>query len=681
MEGVFRRGGTWWARLVVPARLRVAAGRREFVKSTGAQDVAVGKVVASALLAAWRRQLFNLERGRVNDEAILRLVDGSPSLTSPGFLTLERAAQLTGLDMNELLREAGAGRLSLGCRLPRDATSGYVVNLAVHPFNPNSEGGFDVPNEPPRNASVVECPDPVLRLYGGGRDVANAILADGLDQVDLTMLEWSWGQWKMAFVPFQTPRLFVGALEVLGTEVEALRAARAGSISSERLERARSAFVKPTGGRDESAGKWAQKLFSVALDAYCSDADGLPGKLRSTHGVRQQHGQMMMFSEFMGDLRLCDIDGDTLRAYRDGPLKAIPGSVNRLPKAISRDTMKATIEALREDGREWPLLSDSMRQERMTHLANFFAWLERKGYLTPSPAAGLRGETGMSKAERLDREREEVDEEDGRDPFTHDQLQAIFGQRHFQVGHGRHVKKPATWYPFEFWLPLLGLYGGVRIKEGAQLHLSDVRRVDGAWFIDINSRTADKSLKNKQAARMLPVHPELERLGFLVYCDALRLSGFKRVFPELTWSISPAKYAKEPIRKMSAMLKGLGMPRDGTLVYHCLRHNCNNALMRSLPGTLPSGGDELRRFVRLRIMGHTVGSDVNARHYSAATPLELTALMAGVNLDLPKIEPFDVEFGLACVRVAMLKKSGDRRGKEDMGPLEQRPPEPDALPG
>ena len=32
MDGLFRRGGMWWARLVVPARLRDLAGRREFVQ-------------------------------------------------------------------------------------------------------------------------------------------------------------------------------------------------------------------------------------------------------------------------------------------------------------------------------------------------------------------------------------------------------------------------------------------------------------------------------------------------------------------------------------------------------------------------------------------------------------------------------------------------------------------------
>ena len=64
---------------------------------------------------------------------------------------------------------------------------------------------------------------------------------------------------------------------------------------------------------------------------------------------------MMLFPEFMGDLLLGEIDGDVLRAYRDGPLKTLPGKANHLPKEVKRPTMKATIEALRVARPDWPL--------------------------------------------------------------------------------------------------------------------------------------------------------------------------------------------------------------------------------------------------------------------------------------------------------------------------------------
>jgi hypothetical protein len=80
MEGLFRRGGVWWARLVVPAQLRSAGSRRELVRSTGTSDQSVAKVLAAVLLARWRKQLLHLEQQGMQDEALLRLIEGGPAL-------------------------------------------------------------------------------------------------------------------------------------------------------------------------------------------------------------------------------------------------------------------------------------------------------------------------------------------------------------------------------------------------------------------------------------------------------------------------------------------------------------------------------------------------------------------------------------------------------------------------
>jgi len=117
MDGLSRRGGVWWARLVVPARLRAHAGRREFVQSTGTHDFSVGKLVASALLAGWRRQLFEWERGKLDNQKSLRLVEGSHVLGETAFVTVRDASAAVGLDRITLLSLASSGRLELFCQL------------------------------------------------------------------------------------------------------------------------------------------------------------------------------------------------------------------------------------------------------------------------------------------------------------------------------------------------------------------------------------------------------------------------------------------------------------------------------------------------------------------------------------------------------------------------------------
>ena len=113
MEGLFRPGGMWWARLVVPARLRQVAKRRWFVKSTRTHEYALGNIVAAALLANWRKQLLFLERRGMQDEALLRLVDGGPALARAGYVSLTNAAAVTALNLTDLPSEAAARRLAL----------------------------------------------------------------------------------------------------------------------------------------------------------------------------------------------------------------------------------------------------------------------------------------------------------------------------------------------------------------------------------------------------------------------------------------------------------------------------------------------------------------------------------------------------------------------------------------
>lgn len=684
MNGLFRRGGVWWARLAVPPRLRVAAGRREFVMSTGTRELALGKVVAATLIAGWRKHLHSLDGKPVDDKSLLKLVEGAPELLAGGaFISIGEAADLTGLPMEVLIRSIGSGRLELFCQLEQADCEGFVVDVRdlelVDPEQ-GSAGGHVVPTVRPPTSTTANFKGRTLRVPDA-KEVAGAIAVDGLtSMVDLVALEAPDrpGMW---FCPNVTLRRDVAALQLRVVQVEALRAVAARAVTPERLERARSSVATTAAIVGSTAtGKWTAKTFSEAVEKYATDTDGLPGALTDHHEIRQRKAQMMVFIEFMGDLKLGEIDGDVLRAYRDGPLRTIPGRTNHLPKSIRRPSMKETIEALRADGRDWPLLSDEMRAQRMQHPYGLFDWLDRKKYLVPNPAASLRGETGMTKAEMKERSRRaetpgrvrgaaDEEDEEGRRPFSEAELEAIFTQQEFQTGHGRHVDwSKGEWYPFQYWLPLLGLLAGVRIREGSQLHLSDVRMVDGFWCIDINENTADKSLKNKPSKRIIPVPRQLIELGFLAYCDQLRGKGYRRVFPELTWAKSPAKYGKEPGRRMTNMLAALEMPRDGTLVFHCLRHNCNNALLRASVGSMP-GGEYLRNIIALRILGHAAGDSVNIKHYLAITISEMQQLMDARMLVLPKLASFDIEFGLECVAVAIHRKMGFRHAKEDMGPL------------
>jgi len=121
--------------------------------------------------------------------------------------------------------------------------------------------------------------------------------------------------------------------------------------------------------------------------------------LESDTEVRQRKAGLMLFAEFMGDCNISEVDGDMLRAFRDGPLKTLPANSNHLPKELRMPTMKATISAIAVSGSKWPKMSAGMQAERMQWILRMFSWLKKKEYLDHDPAAALRGETGLTKAE------------------------------------------------------------------------------------------------------------------------------------------------------------------------------------------------------------------------------------------------------------------------------------------
>ena len=147
----------------------------------------------------------------------------------------------------------------------------------------------------------------------------------------------------------------------------------------------------------------------------------------------------------------------------------------------------------------------------------------KRGYTTVDPA----------KTDKPHIEYEAPSSEDK--SFTPEDLAAIFnGFLYSGIDSGtfKYV------YPYQFWLPLLGLYTGGRLNELCQLDTEDVRqdRRTGIWIIDIADDPKDKplpkALKNKSSRRHLPIHDELIRMGFLDFAEQARREGREKLFSD-----------------------------------------------------------------------------------------------------------------------------------------------------
>lgn len=213
----------------------------------------------------------------------------------------------------------------------------------------------------------------------------------------------------------------------------------------------------------------------------------------------------------------------------------------------------------------------TINSKYLTPLDAFFGWCQSGGEISNNPAAGVRV--------HLPRHRLE---ERGRNPFQIEHLQKIF-QAPLYTGckSSSRVYEPGDTLvrDHRYWLPLLGLWSGARLNELCQLRIADVRKVDSVWCLDINTVGA-KKLKTKAAIRLVPIHPELKRLGFLKFVEQRRLSKSEKLWEGV--EAGSTDYASDAVSKWFARFLretiGAGERRAEKLAFHSFRHTMKDAL-------------------------------------------------------------------------------------------------------
>ncbi|MFO8087227.1 MAG: hypothetical protein R6T91_05385 [Bacteroidales bacterium] len=71
-----------------------------------------------------------------------------------------------------------------------------------------------------------------------------------------------------------------------------------------------------------------------------------------------------------------------------------------------------------------------------------------------------------------------------RKAFTTEDLIKIFNTNQYLNDKLKHR--------YQFWLPVIGLFSGMRIEEICQLHLEDIRLEQGIWVFDLFEKREDK---------------------------------------------------------------------------------------------------------------------------------------------------------------------------------------------
>lgn len=177
-----------------------------------------------------------------------------------------------------------------------------------------------------------------------------------------------------------------------------------------------------------------------------------------------------------------------------------------------------------------------------------------------------------------------------------------------------------------YWVPLLGIFTGARISELCQLKTADVSTVDGVPVMYLTDESEGQSVKTVAGRRVVPVHPELVRLGLMDYVGAIRAAGSIQLFPALPLHKAKAgQYFSEWFATERKLPDGTRLPD-----FHSLRHTVRSKLASA--GIAEPLIDTL--------IGHEVKGSTGAKTYTMRTTADLQRAMSAVSyvgLSLPRV--------------------------------------------
>lgn len=253
-------------------------------------------------------------------------------------------------------------------------------------------------------------------------------------------------------------------------------------------------------------------LLSTVIDKFLADLTR-NGSASSTTIV--DYGNICgLFKTIIGDKEVKSITRDDLRNYHT-TLKKLPKHHNKKLKYRGKSINE--ILAMKETD----TLSENTIIRYVTCIKGLLQWAVRERMLDNNPADILT--LRKSKTRKASEERKAFDKED--------LSRLVTGL--VKAGEKGDLQNR----PERFWVPLIGLYSGMRVNEICQLHIQDVQQDEktGIWYFNIEAtKEDDKSVKTAAGFRHIPVHTTLIDLGFLAFFEKMQASGEPRLWMNLS---------------------------------------------------------------------------------------------------------------------------------------------------
>lgn len=250
-------------------------------------------------------------------------------------------------------------------------------------------------------------------------------------------------------------------------------------------------------------------------------------------------------------------------------------------------------------------------KQKLSRLRTLLQWAADNGHAPNNVAHGITvKDTQAAKNKRK--------------PFDLPALNAIFASPVYAKGERPMQGRGEAAY----WIPLVALFTGARMEELGQLRPSDVVEMtypdpDGTeqrgWFISLTEVEGEDGteLKTAESERLIPVHPQLQQLGFVAFAKAASDQGRERLFDQLT----PGPYGNLTHKWgqwFGRYLRDTCNVTDKRMTFHSFRHTFTDHIRRR---DIPEG-------IQRQLVGHS-SKDV---HDDYGTGYNLYWLVEAMNL-------------------------------------------------
>lgn len=555
---LLRRGASYYARMRVPLDLVDSVGKKELVKSLGTKDENEAKRLMWPVVETWNRQFDDLRARRM-----LTPDDKADATWQHYTAILERDEQArqrtpTSADI-DAATEAAIERVQREQIDVRDPLAVLDASLEVMALKRQRE---------------VEAMNRRAKLDAMRQHLAEGEAALIDHEVDAYIDQ------NKLLIDRLSPDRGDLARRMMRAEIEALEATLKRD-KGDYTHAPADPIVKPATGTSREQAKPGETIMEL-FEQYAAEN---PNNI-TADTLAQGRRDVGMFVDHVGST--CSVHRIDKKAVREWkallmryPVKA------KESKAFAGMKLAQIVRHNEKVGK--PVLTPRTVNRYLAGLGAFCNWLVNHGYLDQNPTAGM----ALKKEKKVSTL-----------PFTVDQMNTLFQSPLFTGAQSSSewskIAKPGDVRirDHRYWVPLVMLFSGARPAEIAQLSIADVRQAHGHWIMHITSEgDGEKSVKTAGSMRVVPVHPELVRLGFIKYRDGMEKAGQQRLFPEATRNTRGQMIA-DFSREFGRYLTRMGLKDGRGLSLYSFRHGAADALRRA--GYL----DEQFGF----ILGHTSGT-------------------------------------------------------------------------